>query len=71
VTVYESGSPPEDRDRRSRLVLEIADVAFDERDLVDVREGQIVGCGQDPDGAAFDPAVAVAVVGLGVADLDM
>lgn len=56
----------EDGDRGAWIAVEVADVAFDEGDLVDVREREIVRCGQDADGAAVDPAVATAV--LGVAD---
>lgn len=56
----------EDRDRGRRSAVEVADVTFDQRDLPDMRERQVLGCGQDADGAAFDTAVAS--IGPGMAD---
>jgi hypothetical protein len=44
----------------------IGDVAFDQPDVVDVRERQVGGCGQDLDGASGDAAVA----GVDVAQRD-
>ena len=52
-------------DRGGRGAVEGGDVAFDQPDLVDVRERQILGCGQDLDGAGGDPAVAALNLGCG------
>lgn len=37
----------------------VVDVAFDQPDLLDVRERQVRGCWEDLDGTGGDPAVAV------------
>lgn len=47
----------EDGDGGAEVSVRVADVAFDEGDLVDVWKREIVWCGQDLDGAAFDATV--------------
>src|SRR5258708_583831 len=45
-------------DRREGVAGQVAHVAFDQQDLADVRERQVLGGGHDLDGAGGDPAVA-------------
>jgi hypothetical protein len=40
------------------------DVTLDQQDLADVRERQVLRCGNDLDGAGGDPAVAPACLGV-------
>jgi hypothetical protein len=56
----------EDSDGGSRCAVRVGDVAFDEGNLPNVRKRQVGWGGEDADGTAFDPAVALA--GVGVAD---
>jgi len=49
--------------RRDGVAIQVADVSFDEQDLADVRERQILRRGQHLDGAGGDPAMA-AVIGV-------
>lgn len=48
----------ENGDRGLVVLVQVADVALDEGGLPDVREGQVLGCGQDPEGAAFETSMA-------------
>jgi len=43
--------------RRDGVAIQVADVSFDEQDLADVRERQILRRGQHLDGAGGDPAM--------------
>ena len=56
-------------DGRDRLAVQVRDVPFDEEHLADVRERQVVGGGQDLDGAGGDPAVAF--IGGGMSDRNL
>src|SRR6266496_5241754 len=60
---------PQHGDSGGGLAGDVCDVAFEQEDLVDVREGQIIGRGQDLHGACGDSSVTT--VGLGVADRDV
>ena len=52
-------------DGGDRLAVQVRDVPLDEEHLADVRERQILGRGQDLDGAGGDPAVALVGGGMG------
>jgi hypothetical protein len=60
---------PQHGDGRGCRAGDVGDVAFEQEGLVDVREGQVIGRGQDLHGACGDPPVTT--VGLGVADRDI
>jgi hypothetical protein len=55
-----------DGDRGGGVACQVGDVAFDEGDVVDVGEREVLGCGEDLDGAVFDSSVAA--VDRGVTD---